>query len=156
MPEAVPTIIYHLQSTWPSMKRGPPPPPPPPLTPPPPLPSPPSLQVPHRATLTATALASAQQDYVEGQGSSSDELGNDDFTSPPIRPSTRIGQTMEIQGCEPDSCDYICTECDWEACTVEVDDGTICNVRLADGTVCSGVNSRRFLRYPPSTKRARR
>ena len=74
---------------------------------------------------TATALASAQGDYVEGQGSSSEE-GGDDVTIPPPRPSTRIGQAMEIQGCEPDSCDYICTECDWEACIVEADDGTVC------------------------------
>ena len=107
----------------------------------------------------ATALASAQQHYmyVEGQGSSSDEAGIDDFTSPPTRPSNRIGQVMEIQGCAPDTCDYICTQCDWEACTVVADDGTFCDVKLhADGTECSGVNSRRFLRYPPSSKRARR
>ena len=105
----------------------------------------------------ATALASAQREYLEGQGSSSDELGDDDVTLPPTRPSNRIGQVMEIQGCAPDTCDYICTQCDWEACTVVADDGTFCDVKLhADGTECSGVNSRRFLRYPPSSKRARR
>jgi hypothetical protein len=118
---------------------------------------------------TATALASAQGDfkadhlggggqvhtYVAGQGSGSEE-GGDDVTHRPSRPSTRVGQAMEVQGCDPDSCDYVCTECDWEACIVEADDGTFCNVKLADGTVCSGVNSKRFLRYPPSSKRARR
>ena len=105
----------------------------------------------------ATALASAQRVYLEGQGSSSEELGDDDVTLPPTRPSTRVGQAMEIQGCEPNTCDYICTECDWEACTVVADDGTTCDVKLvADGTECSGVNSRRFLRYPQSSKRARR
>ena len=120
---------------------------------------------------TATALASAQGDfkadqdlggggqvhtYVEGQGSGSEEGGDDVTYLVPSRPSTRVGQAMEVQGCDPASCDYICTECDWEACIVVADDGTFCNVKLADGTVCSGVNSKRFLRYPPSSKRARR
>lgn len=120
---------------------------------------------------TATALASAQGDfkadqdlggggqvhtYVEGQGSGSEEGGDDVTYLVPSRPSTRVGQAMEVQGCDPASCDYICTECDWEACIVVADDGTFCNVKLADGTVCSGVHSKRFLRYPPSSKRARR
>ena len=63
--------------------------------------------------------------------------------------ATKFGLKMEIQGCDADSCDYVCTNCDWEACTVEADYGRTCDVRLeVDGFLCQAIVWHRFLRVP--------
>ena len=62
---------------------------------------------------------------------------------------SRVGLKMEIQGCDPDECDYVCTSCDWEPCVVEADHGRLCDVRLChDDITCNGIIFHRFLRLP--------
>ena len=63
--------------------------------------------------------------------------------------ATRVGLQMEIQGCDPDECDYVCTDCAWDACTVEADYGRTCDVRIdEDGVLCEEIIAHRFLRIP--------
>ena len=63
--------------------------------------------------------------------------------------ATRVGLQMEIQGCDPDACDYVCTDCAWDTCTVEADYGRTCDVRITeDGFLCKGIIAHRFLRIP--------
>ena len=66
----------------------------------------------------------------------------------------RLGQTMEILGCD-DDCDMLCGECPWETCMVTADHGCSCDVRIiSDGMECCNVASR-FLRMPNLSKRRR-
>ena len=70
--------------------------------------------------------------------------------------SDTVGQMMEIQGCDPDECEYVCTTCPWEACvvTAENPNGTF-DVKISiDGTICTDIVAHRSLRLPG--KRARR
>ena len=53
-----------------------------------------------------------------------------------------IGEMMEVQGCGKD-CPFVCTECEWEACTVIADRGCLCEVRItSDGVLCKDVQRR--------------
>ena len=72
----------------------------------------------------------------------------------------RTGKAMEVQGCDPDVCDYMCGECEWDTCVVLADNGRTCDVRIC---LHDGVHSdfpdvaNRFLRFSaPTTHRAKR
>ena len=63
---------------------------------------------------------------------------------------------LEIQGCDEDTCDYVCSACDWELCVVEADHGKTCDVKIIDGDIiCNAVHSR-FLRMPATGALAKR
>ena len=52
---------------------------------------------------------------------------------------------MDVQGCG-EGCDLLCDVCEWEACTIVVDDGQTFDVRItSDRNLCKGVQ-RRHLR----------
>ena len=67
---------------------------------------------------------------------------------PPPPPGNKVGEHMEIQGCDEDACDYVCNDCEWEACVVVADDGRgNLDVKcVSDGIVCEGITAHRFLR----------
>ena len=107
-------------------------------------------------------LDSAVVPAVTRHAESTDEVSTDDesldgeaLAAAPVKDVSRLGLKMEIQGCDPDECDYIRTDCDWEPCTVEADNGRTCDVRLADGQLCQGIVTHRFLRMPQVASRKR-
>ena len=66
---------------------------------------------------------------------------------PPRFVVLEAGASMEVQGCGAD-CDYVCSECEWEACTVVTDNGETCDVCItSDNELCKGVQ-RRHVREP--------
>ena len=86
-----------------------------------------------------------------------DSSEDEEVPPPPPPPANKVGEQMEIQGCDEDECDYVCNECAWEACVVVVDhgDGNLDVKCAADGTLCEGIKAHRFLRYPGKRARAR-
>ena len=57
-------------------------------------------------------------------------------------PALEVGAAMEVQGCGED-CDFVCSECAWEACRIVADHGDLCAVRItSDGELCAGVQRR--------------
>jgi hypothetical protein len=62
----------------------------------------------------------------------------------PSRPAfcqSRDGAEMEMQACNLDECDFVCSDCLWKPCTIKKDRGAVCDVWLR----CDGV-ANRFLR----------
>ena len=67
---------------------------------------------------------------------------------------SRVGRQMQIQGCDPEECDYVCSECPWEDCIVIQDHGKTCDVKItSDGAVCYDILVDRFLRAPKRQRR---
>jgi hypothetical protein len=102
--------------------------------------------------------AAGTDDESEGDDDESDE-GSDEVDGvvalPP--PRDRVGDHMEIQGCDADECDYVCNDCAWEACVVVADDG-LGNMDVqcvSDGSMCMGIKAHRFLRFPGKRARQR-
>ena len=60
---------------------------------------------------------------------------------------------MEIQGCDPHSCNLVCTTCEWDECVVTADDGSgSLDVEImSDSSICKRV-APRFLRLPKRAK----
>ena len=105
-------------------------------------------------TLTSNA-ESADDESADDESADDESLDDEAPSAAPVKDVSRLGLKMEIQGCDPDECDYICTDCDWEPCTVEADHGRTCDVRLDDNTLCQGIVSHRFLRMPQVASRKR-
>ena len=71
------------------------------------------------------------------------------------RDQDRTGTLMEVQGCGED-CDFVCSICEWEACTIEKDHGRCCDIRiLSDEELVAGVVNR-HLRLPAAAGAKRR
>ena len=51
-----------------------------------------------------------------------------------------VGASMEVQGCSA-GCDFVCSVCEWEECTIVTDHGETCDVRI-DGVLYEGVQRR--------------
>lgn len=64
-------------------------------------------------------------------------------------------ENVEVQGCDPDSCDMMCGNCAWEPCQVLADDlcGQ-CTAKFEDGQVAEGIQYR-HMRIGKKTKRRR-
>lgn len=75
--------------------------------------------------------------------------------------SDRTGANIEVQQCNPDECEMVCGNCDWEPAVVTRDHGRSCDVQFPNGDTCCSL-ANRFLRAPTATdasgrtKRARR
>ena len=96
-----------------------------------------------------------EADVEEAEGDASEE-----FELETVRSTSRVDKEMEIQGCTPAECAYVCTECDWEGCTVVADHGAMCDVRLHnigadEDPICRSV-ANRFLRMPAAGMHKRR
>ena len=67
------------------------------------------------------------------------------FAAAPTAPTSKwIGaENVEVQGCDPESCDLMCGNCEWEACQVIADNlcGQ-CTVKFEDGQVTEGIQYR--------------
>ena len=105
-----------------------------------------------RLVVGAEAAAEAEAESEE-ESEEEAELGEE---AEPEKPPDRVGLNMEIQGCDPDDCDFVCSLCEWELCIVEVDHGRCCDITiLGDGSLCKQV-SNRFLRMPAAAAKRRR
>lgn len=92
------------------------------------------------------------EEEAEG-GASGGEAGGGSVGPVPVRapaaqprfPCLEVGAEMEVQGCG-EACNFLCTTCEWELCTIDVDHGHLCDVRISsEGVICKGV-ARRHLR----------
>ena len=113
-----------------------------------------------KAKVTAKAKKAAEAEESEGGSESEAEVDVEAVADPAQAEGAEevedmVGRHMEIQGCDPEVCEYVCSECPWEACEVTADDGagTLDVTISSDGTICKGIVSHRFLRLPG--KRAR-
>ena len=71
----------------------------------------------------------------------------------PLASKWMTAANVEVQGCHS-SCDFTCTECEWEACEVIGDDGCKCKVKFFDGSESTGI-LHRHLRIANANKRKR-
>ena len=90
----------------------------------------------------------------DGGGQDAQRDGGQDGGGQPGPSEDRTNKEMEVQGCDPEECDYMCGECEWEPCVVLADHGRTCDVRICshgdDDSECFGV-ANRFLRFPAAT-----
>ena len=64
-------------------------------------------------TLTSNA-ESADNESADDESADDESLDDEALCAAPVKDVSRLGLNMEIQGCDPDECDYTCTDCDWE------------------------------------------
>lgn len=127
--------------------------------------APPQRQAPARKRVEARAEATAGPSGGGGGSSEAevDEQSDDGHSSKDseeggaanAKPAGRVGQQMEIQGCDADECEYCCTICEWEPCTITADHGHSCDVMMQDCETCEYV-ANRFLRMPAAAVAKRR
>tara|TARA_B110001452_G_scaffold119226_1_gene98931 strand:- start:231 stop:2348 length:2118 start_codon:yes stop_codon:yes gene_type:complete len=90
----------------------------------------------------------------DGGGQDAQRDGGQDGGGQPGPSEDRTGKEMEVQGCDPEVCDNMCGECEWDPCVVLADHGRTCDVRICshsdDDSECFGV-ANRFLRFPAAT-----
>lgn len=86
-----------------------------------------------------------REGYPEGEEGQEGDSDNEDAEEVlPIRPAfsqSRDGAEMEMQACDLDECDFVCSACLWKPCTVKMDHGAFCDVWLRCDRVAN-----RFLR----------
>ena len=66
--------------------------------------------------LAKEKASAAEEAEAEGESESSELDAEERVAEPPT--SKWLGEKIEVQACNPDVCDYMCGECDWDPCEV--------------------------------------
>ena len=95
-----------------------------------------------------------------GEDGGEEEQQGQQHTEKEAPTRSRVHLQMEIQGCDPEVCEMVCTDCDWEPCVVTADHVSSCNVRLLEvvddvDPICLCI-ANRFLRWPAAAISKRR